>query len=189
MNRILVIGSSAAGKSTVAREISELLGVELIHLDKELWKPGCRLSNPDEEREVVARLLELRDRWVMDGNYTESLKMRLERADSVVWVDFSRPRCLLRAMRRLLQFRGRTRPDMGAGCPEEFNLHFIKWIWRYPHDERPKLDRLVAAHGPHVTVHHLRNPRHVRDFLEHVRRTVEPARPIGPPVPSKQAAA
>src|SRR5437588_7546887 len=137
MNRIVVIGSSAAGKSTVARDMGRILGIEVIHLDRELWKPGCRLSAPHEELPAVRNLLD-QPRWIMDGNYTDSLAMRLEAADTVVVVDFSRLRCLLRALKRLLRFRGRTRPDIGGDCAEQLDVDFLRWIWNYPRTERPE---------------------------------------------------
>src|SRR6185312_2203426 len=142
MDRVVIIGCSAGGKSTIARELSQTLGIELIHLDKVLWKPGCRLSDPQEEPQLVRDLLD-RPRWIMDGNYTASLAMRLELADTVVFIDFSRLRCLSRALKRLIQFKGKTRPDMGANCPEQLNLAFLRWIWNYPRFERPELLRLL----------------------------------------------
>lgn len=170
MDRVVIIGCSAGGKSTIARELSAILGIDVIHLDKVLWKPGCRLSNPREEPEAVRELLD-RPRWIMDGNYTVSLPMRLAQADTVVFIDFSRFRCMLRALKRLFQFRGRTRPDMGANCPEQFNVDFLRWIWNYPRSERPELLRQLEEHGRHATVVHLRSPADVERWLADVRRT------------------
>jgi adenylate kinase family enzyme len=170
MDRILVIGCSAAGKSTVSRELGRLLGIEVIHLDKLLWKPGCQLVSPEEEPDVVRSLLDP-PRWIMDGNYVASLPMRLAAADTVVVVDFSRSRCLARAMKRLLQYRGRTRPDMGEECPEQLNLAFFRWIWNYPHSERPTLLRHLDQHGSHTRVVFLRNPAEMENWLAQLRRT------------------
>lgn len=169
MDRIVIIGCSAGGKSTIARELSSVLGIEPIHLDKVLWKPGCRLAEPDEEPEAVRELLD-RPRWIMDGNYTASLPMRLARADTVVFIDFSRFRCLGRAMKRLFQFKGRTRPDMGANCPEQLNFSFLRWIWNYPRSERPELIRQLEAHGRHAAVVHLKSPGDVERWLKDVRQ-------------------
>ena len=169
MDRIVVIGCSAGGKSTIARELSQILGVDVIHLDKVLWKPGCRLADPQlEEPQAVGELLGRR-RWIMDGNYTVSLPMRLARADTVVFIDFSRFRCLLRALKRLFQFRGKTRPDMGANCPERLNFELLRWIWNYPHAERPALLRQLREHAGHLTVVHLRTPAEVERWLDEVR--------------------
>jgi adenylate kinase family enzyme len=169
VERVVVIGCSAAGKSTVARDVGRLLDIEVIHLDKVLWKAGCRLSSPDEELEVVRSLLD-RPRWIMDGNYTASLPMRLAAADTVVVVDFSRLRCLRWAIKRLLKYRGRTRPDMGEGCPEQLNFTFFRWIWNYPKQERPQLLKHLNERANHARVVFLRDPADVDQWLEEVRR-------------------
>ena len=171
MDRILVIGCSAAGKSTVAREMGRILGLEVIHLDKLLWGPGCQLAEPRKECQAVLCLLD-RPQWIIDGNYTASLPMRLAAADTVVVVDFSRLRCLGRAIKRLMQYRGRTRPDMGEGCPEQLNLEFLRWIWNYPRQERPQLFRQLDQHGGHTRVVFLRNPQEVERWLDELRRLV-----------------
>lgn len=169
MERVLVIGCSAAGKSTVARRLGEILGIEVIHMDKEMWKPGCRLSEPEEEKEKTEALLK-KDRWIIDGNYTVSLPQRLERADTVVMIDFPRWLCLVRAFKRLFTHFGKTRPDMAHGCPEQFNWAFLKWIWRYPQDERPELIRQLNAHGKHARFIALHGQRQTDRFLAELER-------------------
>jgi adenylate kinase family enzyme len=171
MDRVVIIGCSAGGKSTIARDLSDILGIEVIHLDKVLWKPGCRLSDPQEEPDALRELLG-RPRWIMDGNYTASLAMRLSDADTVVFIDFSRWRCLARAIKRLFRFRGKTRPDMGANCPEQLNLDFLRWIWNYPHSERLELLRHLREHGSHTTIVQLRSPKEVERWLKELRQSM-----------------
>ena len=169
MDRVLIIGCSAAGKSTVARELGKTLRIEVIHLDKLLWKPGCNLTRETEEPQVVRELLG-RPRWIMDGNYTASLPMRLAAADTVVFIDYPRPLCLMRAIKRLLTFAGRTRPDMGAACPERLDWNFFRWIWRYPRDERPQLLRHLEMHGSRARIVTLTSPKETDRWLEQVRQ-------------------
>lgn len=164
MDRVVIIGCSAGGKSTVARRLGEILGIETIHLDKLLWKPGCNLTPPEEEPREVAKVLD-QPRWIIDGNYTVSLPMRLKRADTVVIIDYSRTLCLFRALKRVWQHFGKTRPDMGSQCPEQINLQFLKWIWDYPTSERPELLRQLQEHGAHARVVHLRSPRETEKWL------------------------
>jgi adenylate kinase family enzyme len=168
MDRIVIMGCSAGGKSTIARELSQILGIEVIHLDKVIWKPGCQLSDPSEEPDMVRELLD-RPQWIMDGNYTASLDMRLARADTVIMIDFSRFRCLVRALKRLFQFRGTTRPDMGANCPEELNFNFLSWIWNYPRKERPELLRRLREHGSHAHLVRLRTAAEAERWLDQLR--------------------
>jgi adenylate kinase family enzyme len=165
MKRVLVIGCSAAGKSTLARQLGEKLGVEVIHLDQHLWKPGCQLLPREQEHEIIRPMID-KPQWVMDGNYTESLPQRLGAADTVVLVDFPRLQCLARALKRLARFTGRTRPDMGGDCTERLNLAFLKWIWQYPHKERPVLLDLIRQHAPHAELITLRSQPEIDRWLD-----------------------
>jgi adenylate kinase family enzyme len=175
MRRILVIGSSGAGKSTIARDLGDIMGIEVHHFDKVMWKPGCRLSEPEDEPARQAPLLE-QPEWIIDGNYTASLPERLKRADTVVLVDYPRELCLFRAARRLLRFFGRNRPDMGGGCRERLDLDFLKWIWFYPHRERPVLRKLIRAHGGHARLVRLRFPHQAQRWLAQLRGVGHPRR-------------
>ena len=170
--RVQIVGISAAGKSTVARELGEILNLEVVHLDTHMWQPGCKLTPPHEESPIVEKILE-RATWIIDGNYTASLPRRLEEADIIVMVDFPRWLCLLRALKRIFTYFGRTRPDMGQGCPERVNVSFFKWIWRYPYDERPELLRQIAVHGYGTKFVRLRGARQTRRWLEALRKRYE----------------
>jgi adenylate kinase family enzyme len=82
------------------------------------------------------------DRWVIDGNYSGSLDIRLKRADTAIILAFSRWRCPVRVLRRWWTNRGRA--VQSDGCPERFNWQFLQWVWRYPTDSRPRIDAAVA---------------------------------------------
>ena len=68
MRRVLVIGISGAGKSTFARELAARIGLPLIHLDKEFWRPGWVTTQQPQWRARVAALA-AQDTWIIDGNY------------------------------------------------------------------------------------------------------------------------
>ena len=53
---------------------------------------------------------------------------RLDTADTVVFLDFNRFICLFRVIKRYLNYRGRSRPDMGEGCPEKLDAEFLRWV-------------------------------------------------------------
>jgi adenylate kinase family enzyme len=127
MQRVLVIGSPGAGKSTLARALSARTGLPLHNLDRMHWLPGW------VERDRAEGLAELRavlaqERWIIDGNYGSSLPERLTRADTVVWLDYPTHLCLARVFKRWWQYRGQTRPDMTEGCPENLNLEFLHYV-------------------------------------------------------------
>ncbi len=131
MDKIIVLGSAGSGKSTLARKIGELLDIEVIHLDSYYWQPNWVATPDDEWTDKVKELLE-RERWVMDGNYTSSLELRIKAADAVIFLDRSRLFCLWRVFKRLMIYRGETRPELAEGCREKVDLDFLNWIWHYP---------------------------------------------------------
>ncbi len=167
--RILIIGSGGAGKSTLAVQLGGLLGLPVVHLDAEFWHPGW-VKTPDEEWHCRVSELVQADRWLMDGNYGSSLALRLEAADTVIFLDYPWPVCLWRVLKRVTGSYGRTRPDMAPDCPERFDLSFLKWIvWDFPRRSRAKLlERLAeGSDGKQVIV--LRSPKETEDWLVRLR--------------------
>ena len=163
MERILIIGCGGAGKSTLARQLGEKTGLPVVHLDQHFWHPGWVESTKDE---IDAKIMEElgKPRWIMDGNYNRTLPMRLQKCDTVIYLDFSRFACLMGVAKRVLTTYGTVRPDMAEGCPERFDLDFIKWVWNFNKTKRERYYRLLnEAEGIEKIV--LKNRRMVKRFL------------------------
>ena len=139
-----MLGSSGAGKSTFARELGNQLGIETIHLDSHYWQPNW-ISTPPEEWDEKLRMLLERDSWVMDGNYPASLPLRIEYADTVVFLDRGRLLSLLRCVGRFLKYRGQSRPELAPGCYEKIDWDFLQWIWHYPRDVKPGIMEVLEG--------------------------------------------
>jgi adenylate kinase family enzyme len=169
MRRILVIGSGGAGKSTVARRLGKLLDLEVNHLDKFFWKPGWVESPNDEWLQTVTELIN-RDSWIIDGNYGGTLPLRLQKCDTIVFLDMPRLLCLWRIVKRNFQYRRGTRPDMAEGCAEKLDFEFVSWVWNYSRTTRPKVVRLIREHSEGKRVVWLRSRREVEKFLFDPRR-------------------
>jgi len=165
MQRVLVIGIPGAGKSTFSRKLAQRTGLPLIHLDKEFWQPGWKVTPREEWRPKVASLV-ARDAWVMDGNYDSSLDLRLPRADMVVWFDYPRRVALPRVLLCVAKTYGRVREDLAPGCPEKIDLEFLRYIWEFPHKERPRVVASLAEHGKHLKPFVFRRDRDVARFLD-----------------------
>jgi len=86
MQRILVIGSGGAGKTTLALRVGERLRLPVIHLDAYYWRADWEATPKPEWEAQVATLIG-RDAWVMDGNYSGTLDLRVAAADTIVFID------------------------------------------------------------------------------------------------------
>ncbi|MEO8693492.1 MAG: DNA topology modulation protein FlaR [Acidimicrobiales bacterium] len=166
MQRVAVVGPGGAGKTTFARELADRTGLPVIHLDEHFWKPGWEPTARGEWRSIQEDLLAA-DSWIADGNYGGTFDIRLARADTVIVFAISRARCVLRAARRSLRNRGRA--VQAPGCPERLDREFLRWIWRYPKDSKPRLDTALDEHAQHAEVITFHTSRDVRKFLRRYR--------------------
>lgn len=129
--RIMVVGSGGAGKTTLSRALGEALGLPVVHLDAEYWRPGWQVTPDDEWRDRV-RALAAGDRWILDGNFGGTADLRVGRAQLAIFLDLPRLTCLASAVKRYWRYRGSSRPDMTPGCDEKLDWSYLRWIWTYP---------------------------------------------------------
>lgn len=164
MKKILIIGSCGAGKSTFAVRLSERLGLPVIHLDKFYWNPGWVKTPEPEWHERVAELIR-RDSWIIDGNYSGTLDVRLAACDTVIFLDVVRAVCLWRVLKRVATYRKGSRPDMAEGCREKIDLEFVRWVWGYPTRTRPKILKRLEESARDKRVVVLRTRDEIENFL------------------------
>jgi adenylate kinase family enzyme len=165
MRRILIVGNSGGGKSTLARRLGEKLSLPVIHLDVIFWKPGWVELGDDVFRIEVERALQ-GPAWVCDGNFGGTWDLRMPLADTIIWLDQPRLLCLLRAVMRVVTYRGRrTRPDMAQGCDEKFDPKFYRYIWTYDAKVAPRLEAALAQYGRHARVVRLKSDREIAAFV------------------------
>lgn len=167
MRKILIIGSGGAGKSTLARNLHEATGIELIHLDKVFWQPNWIKTPDDEWGKTVENLLKL-DSWIMDGNFGGTMEMRIAAADTVIFFDLPRALCVWQAYKRFLLYRNINRPDMAEGCNEKFDMEFLRWIWDYPKRTKPRVEALLKRFQNEKDIIRFKSRGEVKDFLETV---------------------
>jgi len=165
MQRIVILGCSGGGKSTLARAIGGKLGLPVTHLDQLWWNPGWVETPLGEFRDRVTDIVR-EDRWVIDGTSPNTFDIRMPRADAIIWVDQPRITCLARAYWRFLKMRGAVRPDMAEGCPEKFDLEFAQYIWNFKRDIAPLVEEGISRYGDHARFFRLRSDGEMDEFVE-----------------------
>ena len=106
------------------------------------------------------------DSWIMDGNYSGTLDLRIQQCDTIIFLDMPRLLCLWRIIKRWLLHRRRSRPDMAEDCPERLNWEFVEWIWNYSRRSRPKVVRLIREYSGTRQIVWLRSRAEVEKLLE-----------------------
>ena len=128
--KIAIIGYSGSGKSTLAQILGKHYNIDILHLDTVHHLPGWGVRERSESQKIVADFLSSHNSWVIDGTYSKlSYHERMESADVIIVFRFNRFRCLYRVIKRYLQYKNTTRPDMAKGCNEKIDLAFILFFY------------------------------------------------------------
>lgn len=169
-SRIMVVGSSGAGKTTLSRAIGQRFGLEHLSMDKEyFWLPGWQARARPEQREMISAAV-MRERWIMDGSNPSSFDLRLPRTDIVIWMRLPRITCILSVLKRVRETYGTTRPDMADGCIEQWpDREFLSYIWNFEKRHAPIFLRNFELYGPQVPIFQVKSRAQARQLLDLVR--------------------
>lgn len=165
MNRVMIVGQPGAGKSWLAKQIGARTGLPVMHMDTIFFKEGWTLRERSERIEM-ARQVEAGDAWIFEGGMPATYDNRLDRADTLIVLEFPLLLRMWRVFWRTVKYYGRTRPDVPEGCPERFNYGFWKWIWDTRKSARIRNRQLIETAGPEKHVFVLRNRREMARFLQ-----------------------
>jgi adenylate kinase family enzyme len=153
-----VVGTSGSGKSSLASQLADILGVPHLELDAVHHQPGWEPLPTEEFRRIVAARAAA-DGWVIDGNYGRVRDLVWARADTVVWLDLPKRTVMGRVVWRTLR-RVALRRELWNGNRERWRNFFtwnpeqsvISWAWHKHAADRAKY--AAAAADPANT--HLR---------------------------------
>ncbi|MEY8338706.1 adenylate kinase [Lachnospiraceae bacterium 62-35] len=137
MKRILIIGCPGSGKSTFARVLRELTGLPLYYLDMLYHKPDKTIYPLSEFDRQLKDIL-LQDAWIIDGNYTRTLPLRLEYCDTVFWLDYP----LEVALSGIAARMGQPREDM-PWIETEPDPEFLNYIKNFNQTQKPEIKGIL----------------------------------------------
>jgi adenylate kinase family enzyme len=159
LDRIAVVGISASGKSTFARALGARTGLPVLHGDELDWLPNWGVRPPADLEAMHAEWI-ARPRWIIEGWIDPERVARLDAADIVIDLDYSRWRCTWRVLRRML--RRVRRDEMPEGCVDRFQPHVLNWV--FFKKERPSVDGALRGAAIQRYVR-LTNPRAAAAWL------------------------
>ncbi|WFR96728.1 AAA family ATPase [Rhizobium tumorigenes] len=165
-SRIMVIGCSGGGKSTLSQYLAARFGLTYVSIDRDiLWLPGWAQRDRQEQRRLMAEKAQ-EERWVFDGTGPSTFDIRLPRTDLVIWVRMPRLLCIWGVTQRWLRWIGRTRPEMAPGCPEKIDWEFLRYVWTFDDRFAPQVVASLVKNGPDVPVFQLNSRRQMRRLLD-----------------------
>ena len=175
LKRTVVIGTSCSGKTTFARKLAAALRVPHIELDALHWLPNWVERTNEEFRSLVKESVAA-DEWVADGNYSKTRDIVWSRATAFIWLDYSFPVVLCRALSRTTR-RVFDKEILYSGNRETFRKAFLSrdsilfWMlktYRRRRREYPVLLNDLQSKDLEIRV--FRKPEESQRFLSQVNR-------------------
>ena len=136
----MIIGCPGSGKSTFARALHEKTKIPLYYLDRLYWNSDKTTVEKSVFSQRLSEILS-QDRWIIDGNYSATMELRLSFCDTVFFLDYPTEICLSGVRER----RGKPRDDMPWIETEE-DGEFIKFIEEFKEKSRPKVLQLLKKY-------------------------------------------
>ena len=178
MSRVVVMGSSCSGKTSLARQISEKLGIDHTELDAIFWKPNWCPRSREEFRTLITEVVQ-QQVWLLDGNYSWVRDFVLPRATSLIWLNHPFRVVFWRALRRT-NSRAISKEELFSGNRESFKRAFfcresILWwvITTFRRRRRAYRDIFDGGEFPHLQVNELRTPAETEEFLKRLEDSVQ----------------
>jgi adenylate kinase family enzyme len=175
MRRVVVVGTSCSGKTTLAERVARVLDAQHVELDAIHWGPDWQEPPLETFRERV-REATAADRWVVDGNYSKVADIVWPAATTVIWLNYSFPTVMWRALRRTTR-RVFLREEIFSGNRETFRSAFLStesilwWVIK-THRRRRRQYRETLSGGayPNLSAIELRSPAEAAGFLTRLER-------------------
>ena len=119
----MVIGCPGSGKSTFSRELHKITGIRLFHLDMMYWNVDRTILDKTFFHERLSSVIK-KSEWIIDGNYSSTIELRLKECDTVIFLDYPLEVCLEGIKER----RGKVRTDMPWIEAEDEEDEFLSQI-------------------------------------------------------------
>ena len=138
--KIIILGGSCSGKSTLADRIGKYTGYEVYHLDALFVDSDWKKKELNEVKDIHKKIL-LKDSGVVDGNYTEVLSERIKWADLIIFIDVSTVVHLYRMLYRIstVKFGIEKRYGNPSGTKSEFSFNFLFWVFNWNRTQKKKI--------------------------------------------------
>jgi len=178
--RVAIVGTSCAGKTTFGRQLAEKLGCTHVELDTLFWLENW-VKRPVEDFRALTAERAAGERWVMDGNYHMVRDIVWGKATHVIWLNYAFPLVFSRFFKRTTH-RIISQEVLFSNNRETFRNTFLSrdsllwWVITTHRRRKRTFSSLMKAPPyPHLVMVELRSPRQAEAYLNSLYRLSIPA--------------
>lgn len=165
-NRIAIVGAPGTGKTTLADILSEVYNIPATHIDGIHHLENWVIRDKEERDKIILEIVQ-KDKWIIDGTYKSTLRARLEKADLIIWLDFSTFAQLKGVMGRYFKNKGVEKPEI-PGCKEKMDKEFFTYVAKYNKVKRKVIvENLEGIDKEKLLV--FKNRKQVNKWIEKIR--------------------
>lgn len=147
IQKILIVGNAAGGKTRLARRLSEIYQIPVTHVDSIQFLPGMNIRPLDETRKVLSDITN-QSQWIIDGHGPlDQIEKRFEIADRIVFIDLPLRTHYFWFIKRQITNLWSRRSELPEGCNEvslKHTVKVVKTMWKMNKQMRPQLIRIFS---------------------------------------------
>lgn len=171
--RVVVVGVTSSGKSTLAETLAKRFDLCYIELDALHWEPNWQAAPLDMFRTRVEKATQA-EKWIVDGNYRAVRDLTWLKAETMIWLDYPLLTILRQLTRRSLK-RWWTQELLWGTNHEPIWTHFKFWSkeslynWLFQTYWKRKREYAMLLSRPeyaHLKLLRFRSPKSTKEWLE-----------------------
>ncbi len=166
--RIYIIGNSASGKTSLAKQLSRILKIKAYDLDDFYWqKKFAKKRNPKIVEKLVKKVTR-RKTWVIEGVYSSCVTCSLEKADLIIWLDYPVHVITWRLLKRQIKKREKL----------SSTIDFLHYAWDYyrkpthkhhARNESTRHKHKMIVEKYHAEIVHITGNKELEKFLGSIK--------------------
>lgn len=178
MKFINIIGTTASGKTTFSRQLAQKLDLSHIEMDDLFWLDNWQ-ETPDDQffLKLQSQMNAADEGWVLDGNYSRTLPLKLAKLDTIIWLDYSFRLNFYRSIKRAISRAMSQKPLWkSSNNHETFRRSFLSKdsiiLWMINHHAKNRQKYLKMMHDPqyqHLQFIRLASPKQAAEFLQKIK--------------------
>lgn len=163
MERVCIIGGSGTGKTTLSNNLSRELNLPIYHIDGIHHLKDWKIRDTAERDRIILEKVE-EPRWIIDGTYRSTLQQRLEKADYIIYLDYSSFAQVRGVMKRFIRNHGKEKEEI-PGCKEQMTWKFFWFVVNWRKNKRTEIiEKINKVDGSKV--HIFKNRRQLNKWYK-----------------------